>query len=261
MRRGMRGLEFGGKAHILDAMNICNSIWNRDGKWATEDGIRRCWRKANILPLEQAQEIDADIGRSRVAAGRKCLAKEDCDELCGLMRDMIVKSRGANIQADAVALKGSFAEEQQFDRSELEEMADEWIGIEEDSDIIEEEVTEEFQKLLDQENVMELDDVDLDSEPEPIDEEEVEAQTLTVAEAEEMVWTLKKAAAKFGMGPQSIGHLENFVRDLRKMKNEAARKDTTMHSFFSTVTSKKQLAKVANPNPNPKVEDSFLSKW
>ena len=157
---------------------------------------------------------------------------------------MIVKSRGTNIQADAVASKGSFAEE-------LEEMADEWIGIEEDPDIFEEEVTEEFQKLLDQENVMELDDVDLGSEPEPIDEEEVEAQTLTVAEAEEMVWTLKKVAAKFGMGPQSIGHLENFVRDLRKMKNEAARKDTTMHSFFSTVTSKKQLAKEANPNPNP----------
>ena len=166
------------------------------------------------------------------------MAKEDCNELCGLMCDMIVKSRGTNIQADAVASKGSFAEE-------LEEMADEWIGIEEDPEIIEEEVTEEFQKLLDQENVMELDDVDLDSEPEPIDEEEVEAQTLTVAEAEEMVWTLKKAAAKFGMGPQSIGHLENFVRDLRKMKNEAARKDTTMNSFFSTVTSKKQLAKVA----------------
>ena len=108
---------------------------------------------------------------------------------------------------------------------------------------LEEEVNEEIEKLFEEENVLELDDVDYDSEPDPISMEEVEAQSLSFVEAEEMVWTLKKEAVKFGMRPESIRQLENFVRDLRKIKNEAARKETTMHSFFSTVTSKKQLAK------------------
>ena len=171
------------------------------------------------------------------------------------MRGLVMKSRGTNIQTDAVALKGSFVEEQVHNLAELEEMADGWIDIEEDPDVIEEEVNEELDKLLEEENVLELDDADYDSEPDPIDEEEVDAQSLSFAEAEEMVWTLKKAAVKFGMGPESIGQLENFVRDLRKVKNGAARKETTMHTFFSTVTSKKQLVRVAAAAAEVGVDD------
>jgi hypothetical protein len=53
VRRGQRGLDYGGKATILDAMNILDSIWKVDGRYAKEDGIRRCWRKAAILPLQK----------------------------------------------------------------------------------------------------------------------------------------------------------------------------------------------------------------
>ena len=40
--RGQRGLDYGGKATILDAMNIMDSIWKVDQRYAKEDGIRRC---------------------------------------------------------------------------------------------------------------------------------------------------------------------------------------------------------------------------
>ena len=49
-KRGCRGLDVGGKATLLDAMNILNEIWNKDGKYAEKDSIQRSWRKANIYP-------------------------------------------------------------------------------------------------------------------------------------------------------------------------------------------------------------------
>jgi hypothetical protein len=40
-RRGCKGLAYdGGKAHVLDAMNILDSIWGRDGKYAYNDSIQ-----------------------------------------------------------------------------------------------------------------------------------------------------------------------------------------------------------------------------
>ena len=58
----MKCLAFGGKATILDAMQILNKIRSNDGKYASEDGIRRCWRKADILPVSWNQQINADVG-------------------------------------------------------------------------------------------------------------------------------------------------------------------------------------------------------
>jgi hypothetical protein len=46
-----RRLQYGGKAHVLVAMNLLDNIWSQNGKYASEDSIRRCcWRKADILP-------------------------------------------------------------------------------------------------------------------------------------------------------------------------------------------------------------------
>jgi hypothetical protein len=39
---GCRGLAYGGKPTVLDAMEILNKIWDKDGKYATMDGIMRC---------------------------------------------------------------------------------------------------------------------------------------------------------------------------------------------------------------------------
>ena len=59
-------------------------------------------------------------------------------------------------------------------------------------------------------------------------------------EAEEMVWKLKRAAPKLGMEePDDIGHLDNFLRAMRRVKNSKPKKDSTMHAFFKKVTKEK----------------------
>ena len=83
-RKGCRGLDVGGKATILDAMLILNEIWDHDGKYAREDGIRRCWRKAGILPTNMATIINQDLGTNSIPNHDKVLNQES-QNLCELM--------------------------------------------------------------------------------------------------------------------------------------------------------------------------------
>jgi hypothetical protein len=49
-RRDCKGLDVGGKATILDTMILLLKVWNDDSKYASPEAIKRCWRKADILP-------------------------------------------------------------------------------------------------------------------------------------------------------------------------------------------------------------------
>ena len=114
-----------------------------------------------------------------------------------------MKAPTVNVNKDAVALKGSFAVEGTLDDSTLEEMANRWVDIEDDPDIIEEEVREAIDELMNAENVLDISDaeVDDDSEPEALADEVTQAEEAlpNFLEAEEMVWKLKRAAPKLGM--------------------------------------------------------------
>ena len=69
-RPGCKGLAFGGKPHILDAMCILDEIWSgRTGKFISDESIQRCWRKADILPLEWNLDIINKVGSA--SSGRK----------------------------------------------------------------------------------------------------------------------------------------------------------------------------------------------
>ena len=78
-------------------MEILQSMWERDGKYAREEGIRRCWRKAGILPIGKNTEIDAELGSTSTSAAKKSLSKEDCDELCSLMKDLSTKTKNLDV--------------------------------------------------------------------------------------------------------------------------------------------------------------------
>ena len=62
LRRGCKGIDYGGKPHMFDAMIMLNEIWKNDGKYASKIGVRRCWRKANILPPTWDCSINNDVG-------------------------------------------------------------------------------------------------------------------------------------------------------------------------------------------------------
>jgi hypothetical protein len=63
---GCQGLAYGGKATVLDAMEILNKIWDNDGKYATTDGIMRCWRIADILPISWEADINNQVGSLQI---------------------------------------------------------------------------------------------------------------------------------------------------------------------------------------------------
>jgi hypothetical protein len=51
-------LEYCGKEHLLDVMEICVEIWNKDSKYAKKDSIWRCWRKAGLLKVAEAADVE-----------------------------------------------------------------------------------------------------------------------------------------------------------------------------------------------------------
>ena len=62
-----KGLDFGGKATVLDATKILHVIWSDNGKYVTQAGIKRCWRKVDIIPPACNQDINNDIGRNYIS--------------------------------------------------------------------------------------------------------------------------------------------------------------------------------------------------
>jgi hypothetical protein len=49
MKRGYKGVDYDGKPCLLDTMKIHDSIWSKNNRYAREDGIQRCWRKAETI--------------------------------------------------------------------------------------------------------------------------------------------------------------------------------------------------------------------
>ena len=47
--RGCKGIHYGGKATVLDAMNFLLEVWEHDAKYSTREAVMRCCRKAGIL--------------------------------------------------------------------------------------------------------------------------------------------------------------------------------------------------------------------
>ncbi len=66
-RKGCIGLTYCGKAHLLDAAQIVNQIWLVDGKYASNDSIKRCWRCSGLLPVSLIADMNNDIGSASVS--------------------------------------------------------------------------------------------------------------------------------------------------------------------------------------------------
>jgi len=99
---------YGGKATIADAMKILDEVWivgscGDDAKYAWQDSIQHCWRKANILPLNWNTLIDQALGTTSMSMHMKMLSNEDCSTLCNLMSSLMTCCRESNIDTNAVA--------------------------------------------------------------------------------------------------------------------------------------------------------------
>ena len=174
-RRGCKGIDCGGKAHVLDAMQILHGIWSEDGKYATNDSIQRCWRKAAILPVSWDIEINQDVGSVSMTAKDKMISKADCDYLCALMGKLSTNVRESNIDTGTLAygLSDSILEtEEEFPTGgELFEIMVEWIDAEDHEEVVEddvEEALEELERVAEPEDKHDEDDDNDEDEETPV---------------------------------------------------------------------------------------------
>jgi len=144
-RNGCRGLEYCGKAHVLDAMEICVEIWNNDGKYAKEESIKRCWRKAGLLTATEEADLENEIGRATIPTKDKVISQDDCLELCNMFTQLQFKVSGMeNLPS---ALEDSLVSEASCTESEMMSIMNNWINIEDNPNIIEDDVMDEIEEL------------------------------------------------------------------------------------------------------------------
>ena len=63
-----------------------------DDRYVSEDIIRRCWRKSDILPVTWDADTNNDIGSASLTEKTKHVSAEVCDELCALMKEVKFKA-------------------------------------------------------------------------------------------------------------------------------------------------------------------------
>ena len=226
-RKGCRGLQLGGKATILDAMYILDEIWKNDARYALVTGIRRCWRKADILPIAMETLINQEEG----SAGRnstKVMSDEDCKELCGIMSKLQVKTRasGLNTNTDGHGLQNSFAgDENELTEEEMAIMAENWVDIEDQPLVMNayiDGVMEKEESEMEVENELNDDD---DEEPETKAPTLDDKKKIPLSQLESMIYDIKESY------PEGFDELDKFIRKIRSEKAKKPKEQRTLHSF------------------------------
>jgi hypothetical protein len=143
MKKGCKGISFGGKPHILDAMNILKRLWEGN-KSPSTDAILRCWRKANCLPVTQQAELSNETGHSERYYSKELtgdvqsicdaiqhleLAFEKFDELRKFARGTILdKNEGVQISPqqlkEGIEYWVTVEDDEMVQQSEIEEIID-----------------------------------------------------------------------------------------------------------------------------------------
>jgi len=144
-RKGCKVLEFCGKVHLLDAMEICVLILNVDSKYAREDSIRRRWRKAGLLTAAEEADLENEIGSATVPLKDKVISREDCLALCNLFTQL--KCKLGDLEELPPALEECCIPEQECTQSKLGTIISNWIDIEDDVQVIEDDVLEAIEEL------------------------------------------------------------------------------------------------------------------
>ena len=257
--RGCAGIEFGGKATLLDCMVILDSLWSEDGKYARESGIKRCWRKADILPKIWECDIENDVGRSSYQHEKK-ISKDDCRVLCCLMEQLQVRCQNTSVGIGD-GFSNSFGDDPRiFSEKEFEKIAETWVGVEDDKEVQCAEIDEElgllvsFDKNVDggqvedltggevedgevDDLVVEEDAVEKEVEeavPVLVDEDHVDDQhpKVSLSLAEQQIELLRSYNSRCNVGLELENLLERYAHGLRKHHASKARCNPTLHSFF-----------------------------
>lgn len=235
--RGCKGLAYGGKATILDAMEILLSLWNEDGKYASQDSIQRSWRKADILSATWNADLNNKIGSLSLSAAKKSLPADLCAELCGLMNELSFMARKTNVTGKlAPAFDASFVTEDTKTPEELETMASNWIDVEDDhlmKDALFDDEIQNFLQFCEEGNSNEV-NPDYDDEEDEDNEVMGDASNephLSFVEVEHMLVQVRRYTEKENL--DGMEDLDRYMRKLRISHLNKPKAQKTITSFFS----------------------------
>ena len=168
------------------------TLWSRDGRYKREYIINRCLGKSNILLASWNADIKNDAGLASVPARDKKITNEYCMKLCTLPKnmDVQVKENDGDTNTAGYGLKGSFVEEadmKNMNDSEWEGMAQNWIDIEEDPSIEEDDLDDAYDEM--ERDLALMHDKDEDEDLPPPNEEQI---TITCLITNEGLATLRQ---------------------------------------------------------------------
>ena len=232
-RTGCRGLEYGGKATILDAMLILKKIWDGDNKYAKDDSISRCWRKAEILPPSWNAAINNEVGSMSLPTKDKQITKEECIELCQLFRSIQVKvasDKSGNISSFS-ALDNSFAFDTQMNFEDRRDMANGWAVVEDNPIVINAEIDQELDEL----GLVGDDD---DDDEDDVDDDEIDVTVgddcnrITIGDVDEHLRQVKLYIAQSGAPKRICDSLLLIGNQLRAHQATKRMNSPTLHRYF-----------------------------
>ena len=73
-------------------MEILASIWNTDRNYDNIDGIKRCWRKADILTTSWDTDINNEVESAYLPAHKHNLNNKYCDKICRMLKNIFLKA-------------------------------------------------------------------------------------------------------------------------------------------------------------------------
>lgn len=240
-RPGCKGLAYGGKATVLDAMKIIHSMWDVDGKYARVDGIKRCWRKADILPASWNADLNNEVGSLSMRESDKKISDEECKTLCNLMKQIQIKAQNTYLDTSSYGagrgFENSFVTDPDaytLSAANWNDMATNWIDIEDDEDIMNEEIDEVLENLerAEQEQVDENDDdKDEEDDEETEDDEPVKVRK---TEALKAIDLLKRYCREQEMGPDLHGQIQRVENQMMNHRFEKSTAQRSLISYFGT---------------------------
>jgi len=225
-KRGCKGIDYGGKPHILDAMEMIASIWmSVEEKYVSDTSVQRCWRKADILPATWNASINNNVGSAKVSK----VDEDTCVDLCNMMKS--IKIAAEKVKLDVVSnpiFDGSFVTDEEFTEEEWEEIGSSWVDVEEDDFVMEAVVEEELEAI--EKGIPEMEDLD---EEEIIMKDVNERKPPTRIEITEAIDTLRLALGSVEASLELSHKLDGIQRYLQKQQMNENKKSPSIKSFFA----------------------------
>ena len=147
-RKGCRGINYAGKPHILDAINILDEIW-KAGTYVSPETIVRCWRKSQCLPVLDQCDIVNEVARSD--KNTKQIDEAHLTLLCDRMKQLSVKMSA--LPDIPTMVQGSLADPSghvtALNDDAMRSGLEFWIQVEENEAVQEAEIVEIVDNFID----------------------------------------------------------------------------------------------------------------